>query len=657
MSKPDRVFVPFTRLRNSLSVIFGRAEAAVFIGGVVTAVLQTVIVREVLAVMSGNELVIGLILALWLAATALGSMCGKRFPVRTRNAVIFGMLLSFVFGLTGIRAVRLLFRTGTALSPPVLFPLLLLCEGPGAFLGGYLFGWLSIKSSDRPIYRWEQIGTLLGMLLLSGMVAFGVPNWVVAALSLGMLIVLLPHPALRVAALIPCVGLLFTDALAINWKYPLPVERVVYTPEAEVATAMVDDEKIVFVNGELYRVDFSVPQVEQAVHVPVGMVGGAKSVLLINSAGHYAEAEKYPSLTVSCIRTDHLIADSVCPYGSLESLHGNRYDIIILGCGIPDNGASSRYFTRSFFKDVHAVLSDSGVFSFTLPFNTDFVDPKEEQLRSILYNTLGSVFRHVTIFPGEGFTFVASDGQHSFSDTCTVSTDYYATMILPSVTDERMVFVNRPPTVTAMHTAARPRLLMVALDRYLSMFPRSYTVVTAVLLLFIVLFVSAVRVSNEAVSVGTTGMSVGIFSMALLLLFQSHYGTVYTKVSLLLLSLASGFAAGSFIRRFPFSDYVIGVVTGGILLAMAGLNNPPELLFYAGDAVAGFFAAAQFVTRKNTRIEMLYASDCAGGVFGAALSATMLIPLVGVAWVAVGIVCIKLVVGSVFGFSEKNNSN
>jgi hypothetical protein len=66
-----------------------------------------------------------------------------------------------------------------------------------------------------------------------------------------------------------------------------------------------------------------------------------------------------------------------------------------------------------------------------------------------------------------------------------------------------------------------------------------------------------------------------------------------------------------------------------------------------GNAITGFCAAAQFVTRKTTPTPLLYAADCAGGVLGMALAATVILPLVGIPMVAGGIVLIKLLTGTV----------
>jgi hypothetical protein len=164
--------------------------------------------------------------------------------------------------------------------------------------------------------------------------------------------------------------------------------------------------------------------------------------------------------------------------------------------------------------------------------------------------------------------------------------------------------------------------------------------------LLALLLLPAIRPSMETVSIGSSGFCTGIYSIALILLYQSVYGTVYAQLSLLLLALSAGFAAGCFVHKFPLSDWAIGLALGGSLLALAHLDAPPAPLFFFGNAAAGFLTSAQFVTRRKTPAARLYAADCAGGVLGMALASTILIPLAGMAAVAIGMIAVKTAVGA-----------
>ena len=195
-----------------------------------------------------------------------------------------------------------------------------------------------------------------------------------------------------------------------------------------------------------------------------------------------------------------------------------------------------------------------------------------------------------------------------------------------------------------MHTAARPRLLYAALKRYMEQFRIEWWMVAGLPALLFLALLPLFRQSMEALSVGSSGFCAGVFSVAILLLYQSVYGTVYAQLSLLLLSLAGGFTAGCFVRKFPMSDVTIGLLTGGMLFGLSLPDTPPAPLFFIANAAAGFLVSAQFVTRRRTSAGKLYAADCAGGVLGMALASTMLIPVFGLAAVAAGLAVMKTAV-------------
>ncbi len=626
-----------------------RDAAVMFAVGAFTAIVQTLLVREVFAVVSGNELVIGIMLAVWLAATAAGSAFGGKFPFANRNRALVTLLLLFIAGMTAVRSIRLLLLPGESITPYLLLLLLCAGEAPVAAMGGYIFGTLAKRGRGTNIYRWEQTGTLTGLLALSLAVMSFVPNYPIAAGALLLIVPLLKGAVWRSIAVAVIALFYCSDGPTAAWKYPLQVDRIIYAREGETAQATVDGQRIIYVNGSLYATSYATPAVEQAVHTPLGMLPNLRSVLIIDNAGHLAEARKYAGdfgIDVRCIRIDRLIDDTCCPYGKLENVEQWRpFDAVILGCGMPDNAATSRFFTFTFFTRMHDLVGDSGIFSFTLPFQTEYADEQERLMRDIIVSTLESVFRYVKILPGEGFTFIASERDYPLPTVCRVKNDYFENMILAGCTPERIAAANRPPKLHDIHTAAHPRLLLASLDRYLQQFEVARWMFIALPLLFTALLLPVVRPSMETLSIGSSGFCTGIYSIALILLYQSLYGTVYAQLSLLLLALSAGFTAGCFVRKMPQSDLTIGIVLGGSLLMFTSCNAPAAPLFFLGNAAAGFLTSAQFVTRKTTPAGLLYAADCAGGVLGMALASTVLIPLFGMAAVAIGMVVVKVGVG------------
>ncbi len=632
----------------SVSATIRRDAALMGFTGAATAALQTILVREVFAGVSGNELVIGVMLAVWLGATAAGSVTGRRARGFGGDAALAGLVVSFAAGCTGIRAVRLLFLPGSSVPPQLLVPLLAALVAPGAALGGFVFGMQARRHPGRKVYRWEQAGTLAGCCAVSVAILFCLPNSPIAAAALVPPVLMMRNKAIRAVSLGILILFLAADRRSAAWKYPFRPDRIVYRHEGETASVVLDGQVLTYINGTLHSVSYATPAVEQAVHAPLSMHPSPRRVLLLNDAGHRKEIEKYRGTEVDCIRLDRILVDSCCPFGNLRSAeHAGPYDAVILVCGMPDNAAASRFFTRSFIGKMHELTGDSGVFSFTLPFQAEYTDKNEERIRSILLSTLLSEYRHAVILPGEGFTFIASDPGYGLPDSCPVDNDYFESIVLAGLTSGRIQEANRPPAHAEIHTATHPRLILEGLDRFLRQSGSGrlpFIVFPPVLAMLLALWV---RPSVATVSVGTSGLCAGVFSVALIILYQSARGTVYAEMSLILFALSAGFTAGCSIRKFPFSDPVIGAVLGGVLFLLAGLDNPPVPFFLAGNAVAGFLVSAQFVTRGNASADRLYAADCIGGVIGMALASTVLIPLAGMRTVAAGIVAVKTVSGIV----------
>ncbi len=625
--------------------IAGKDKRIIFAAGAFTAVSQTLFVRETLAVVSGNELVIGILLAVWLSATALGSVLGGKLSFVRMNVILVFLTFFCFFGFTGIRAVRLFLMPGESPSLPVILCAVTVCEAPLDRAGGYVFGALAKKIGGSGIYRWEQAGSLAGLAVLSAAIAAFVPNFVIAAaVSLVILFAIDDMVGRIITAALTAIFVL-SDHTSSAWKYPLRVQEITYTPEGEVARAVVDGKKITFVNGSLYSAGYSIPAVEQAVHTPLGMHPGVRKVLIINSAGHLEEARKYRGAEILCIRTDHLFNDAFCQYGTLkEAQKQGPFDVVVMGGSVPDNAASSRFFTHAFFTNIRRLTGDSGIFSFTMPFNTEYSDQRQQRMRDVIVYTLMSVYRYIRILPGEGFTFTASDIDYTFPEVCKVENNYYNNLILAGLTAERINEANKPPVFHSLHTPARPLLLAASLDWYIERLKAERWILIALPFFLVMLLMPSGRWSVEALSVGSSGLCAGVYSVAIILLYQSVYGTVYSRLSLLMLFLAAGFTAGCFVRKLPFSDLLIGGALGGSLLALSLCETPPAPFFFIGNAAAGFLTAGQFVTRRSTPPGVLYAADCMGGVPGMALASTLMIPVFGASVVAAGIIIIKTAV-------------
>jgi spermidine synthase len=637
--------VPFI-FRNPTS-----AGTAIAAAGIFAAAVQCVFFREYLSLFSGNEFVIGAILSVWLCATGLGSYGVGWSGNGDRNVqrLALALIVLASIGVFAVRSSRLLFTPGELIGPLPVFILCIIGEGPFAFVNGSLFGVLSRTREGAPgahnPYGAESMGALVGAVITFICVLLYAKNAAITAVAAApVILLLLKKPHLFFLALAFITTLLVMDAASMRWKYRFPFSEAVYGREGEIVSIKNGDDVTYLLNGTVYKSTAEKPLYEQAVHVPLSARPLPRNVLVIFDKGHCRELSKYPGLAVDCIESEPRLASAGCTIAAPESFRPiKRYDAVFVGSGIPLTAATSRLYTVSFFKKMKKMMTDSGIFSFTLPLSGNYLSPSEKLMSDALKSTLSRVFTDVLIFPGNGFTFMASDKKIILGEKPRVSTAYLESTILPFVTKERIAAANAHPSGAMINTSNRPLSLLMGIALWTGLFKGTWPIVAA--LFSLLLFASALVLpkSKEVLSIGSTGFTVGIYSVALLLLYQSAYGLLYSRVSLLLCCLTLGFAVGTLLKRLPHADLLIGTYCVASLGLLSLFPYPSAILFYCAHAGVGILAGAQFVSMKKSPAATLYAADCVGGAFGMALT-VLIIPLFGIPAAAGGLCVIKCAV-------------
>lgn len=632
----------------------------VFITGFSAVIIQCVLIREFLAIFFGNELVLGIIFSVWLFFCGIGSLWGNKRG-RWHSEIYTAVLTaSAVVGILFIRYFPILFEPGAVIPTAAIAFLFIVAEAPVSFLTGYIFGTLSKVSSKRHhIYGIENFGALLGAAVLYGIILLGATNAVllIAAIIPLSLINLLDKQDFSkrnlfittltfTLILLLSIILYKTDKKSASWKYAGEVAEIQYTKEGEIAYMIYETDTTILLNNKMYKSTLNEPIAEQAVHIPAAQRKYAENVLVIFDRGHYTELTKYPELNIDIIETLPEVASKQSIITTPEKYNPDkRYDLVFIGAPLPENTASSRFYTVSFFKRMNAIMSPEGVLTFTLPFNENYMPPNEQQLYNILRNTLNNVFPFVLVFPGDGFsTFMASNTSLIIPDSITIKTNYLSPFIIPALSEGRVEKANSPSQTTTVNKNTRPIALYFSLKSWMEVYGFSAALLICLLVVILVLAVFLLPKSRSVLSVATSGLATGVYSIAIMLLYQATYGSLYSEISLLLLALSLGFAAGSKLRRLPFSDSVIGIYFVLSFFILSIIPQPHVLLFIICHFGIGFLSAGQFVTRKDTLPGILNTADLIGGVFGMALSSTLLIPIFGIVPVAIVIFIIKVII-------------
>jgi hypothetical protein len=631
------------------------ASLTIACAGFCSVALQTVYFRELLSVFSGNELSIGIIFSVWLLSTGVSTMrgaaAGDVASGGRRTAVLVCLLCACAAaGFFLIRLSRPVFGSGIALPPLAMLSVIAVSVVPFTLVNGFLLGMLfSLPARSRALYGAENAGAVAGALCVFACILLSAKNsLIVAAALLPFLCIPIRRVILAGSVFGAVLCLMAFDHSTMQWKYPaIPLSRVICGHEGEIVSLATGKDTTFLVNGMPYKSTMEKPFLEQAVHIPMAQREHAGSALVVFDRGHGAELVKYPGLFIDIIETEPAFVPRAgrSRVAAVETFRpAGRYDVMFLGTGIPRTAASNRFYTRSFFLKAKSLISDSGIFSFSLPFSENYLSTNEQKLYDALLSTLGSVWKNIMVFPGEGYTFMASGYPLSPIPAVRARTEYLSSSIVPGVSQERIQTANKRPGKRLINTHDRPVTLMLGLRTWLDRYPGSLWALVSLFTVCVIAIVIVLPKTRDALSVASSGFATGIYSVCLLLLYQATYGSLYSRVSLLLVCLTAGFALGSRAKRFPLSDFYIGAFCVFSLCVCAMLPYPPAFLFYLFHAAAGTLAGAQFVTRRTTPPAALYAADLFGGAIGMAVCSTLLVPLFGIMPVAAGIFILKVVV-------------
>jgi hypothetical protein len=608
--------------------------------------VQTVFLREYLAIFSGNEFIIGMTWALWMLATAFGTFMGTRVPF-CRNLFPSLYIISILVGLLIIRAFPLLFTPGLMLPPWSNIICIVLTQSDAAFFGGMVFSASAQSIRTAPLYMWENTGSLLGLGITALLLIFNAQHIYILCLVLLIFSVsVLNHkPILLVSALILLTGILFINPVSLSWKYASACTSISNGNSGEIAKTGRRDSLCWILNNRIYKSTTTLPSVEQSVHLPIAMSKSpVRSVLLIENTGQLKELHRYPSIRIDCVETEPLFREQGFHYINWPPPDTSHYDLVLCGASVPVTVSDIRYFTDEFFRKVHTLAGPDGCFSFTLQLSENYLTPEESALKDNIQTTLERSFRTVRIIPGYGYTFVASDKPLIWPVTPLVPTDYLEPYTLQSLTSERISQAQQQKDTISFSTRNKPSLLLFSQKQWFSLTGSSLPLLLIFSFILIVAGFTFVQKDFNGISVATSGFIAGVYSVSLMFIYQCTYGSLYSNLALLMIALMAGFVVGSRFLHFRYSNLIIGLYASSSLILIVLIQHPPSILFLLFNFGIGALVSAQFVTRKNSRADRLFASDLAGGVCGMILCSSIIIPSIGIVNLAICLIGVKAAV-------------
>ncbi len=585
---------PGKKLTPHLTFTTFQVRLAFILLGFISMMAQLVMLREFIKALHGNELVIGIYLAVWMILTAAGAWAGSGYKARISRSSVLRILL--ILSCTPLMIYILLILVNRYIFLPGFEPgmlssitYILLLLGVFTLVSGFLFSYISraVKEgrTDASFYMLDSAGSLAGGFLFGLILVLFLDNIQVLALlwliTVFVLILIYGYPSKKV--LKPLLGI---SSVLLFALFLLPgvrngIESLRYKNETILGTRDTPYGNLTFTSKEGQITGYldrnpvlstaDVARAEESVHYPALQHPNPDAFLLLGGglSGKAEEIIKYkPALFDYCeadpgiyeMGTRYIPETRNLPFHFipmdgrtwLARSDSVMYDVIISSAGDPLTIGWNRYFTREFYQQVRSRLGEGGIFCMQLSSGGNYVSVEGSQLLSINYHTLKQVFEHVLLVPGYATYFLASDKSLSLDfpslledrdiETVYVHPDYLDVTRITFDSDQLMERLTLD--IRKTNSDLWPRLFFSSLANFESRMGSRSLVITGILgiLLFFILFFSYRSVKTGMFVAGFTGAGIQIL---LIIVVQSFYGYAYKVAPLLITIFMAGIVAGT----------------------------------------------------------------------------------------------------------------
>jgi MFS family permease len=350
------------------------------------------------------------------------------------------------------------------------------------------------------------------------------------------------------------------------------------------------------------------------------------------------------------------------------------YDIVILNAGLPDNYLSSRFFTSQFLRSVKSKMADSSILSIPLAYDTDrYLTPETEKVLSIIHATLSAEFANVFVWPGTTMIFLASDrlplnltydeiirrlNEHDragdfISDAFLFDrlSDMKVERLHNAIANSGLTNTMEKPILT--HYQALYRSMADSTDRrLLNLFLGSPWWILIIPVFIIVMFILVKRREQTRRFGLFLYFTAGVVSLSLELisfyLYQTTAGSLYSHMALLIGAFMLGLAVGTYFSHktgdgpLEYPALIILLVSTLVFMTTYDDIGPDALLlfhtlflFVVAIATGTLFVAATnryYADDRRANRGTGYAWELFGSSLGALFTMTILLPVIGLAW-------------------------
>lgn len=664
-------------------------KTIVFILGISTSMIQVVFLRLFLSIYYGNELIVGVFLAVWMSLTGFGAWMGKKQPrtlLQNGTLLLSYSIFAFLAGIAMSLVKALFFPAGLLINPWQLMLTLILLLMPVCICSGFVFRSMSTlyPAQGASLYASETAGSVIGGMVITFSVLLYLDPIASLSLVLGLNVaatafILYRKRPVRIALLLlslalPCMVILSNvDSMCKSVLFPNQTLLESHdTPYGSVTVTDYAGQTNLFLN--MQNVINDVECNEEIVHFTALQHPKVEKVLLVSGSysgivpeflkyAHLKEftyiepntwllkyTEKYfPRLDDKRIK---LIQEDPRWFLLSDTSH---YDVIVMDVPAPSTLQLNRYFSIDFMNLLKKHATPHTIVGYSLTSSGSYLSNENAQLHSILKNTMGNAFQHNLIVPGSRNYFISSDQPLSFNyDSLFYLRNIETLYVNPYYLDIQLLHTqsksieSRLDIQAPVNTDLNPVALWAQTINFFSLLNVNSMVLLGGLTLLLLLPVFRFNLVSHSVFI--TGLTASSLEMLILFAFQMIFGYLYAASGIIFAIFMTGLSLGA--RQRPkwgvshlyqtqtamlcitilvcLFVWIIDQINSVILL-----YSVVSLLTFIPAWLTGFqfaLALSKLPGHDDSKTSYLYGVDLLGSALGLLLVSTLLIPAFGFAF-------------------------
>jgi spermidine synthase len=676
-------------LHEVCSLTSSQISLNLFLVGLVSSSVQLLLLREMLNISGGYELVTGIFLGSWLIGSSIGAALAQSSRLTDLKKINLIFSLSPVFSIVIMLFLsRMFLNTGETPSFLVSLIYTFLVLLPFCMVSGFTFVKLiSFARSGHDFspgrsFSLETIGGVVAGILVS-LLTSGILNTyqlllliILLSLSYVLLFYYLENSGYKLAArliiLVLASGIIISSPDLLFRQILLPGISVTGsedTPYGNITYGEYKGEKSTYYNHRLLIYNYDVVEREENIHYAMLQSQSPGKVILISGSldTQLPEILKYPVKEIIYIERDLALtrawsspSDTLQVKLSIVNSDAFRFirktgglaDVIILSVPPPSTLQLNRYYTTEFFRAVRRKLTNDGIFMCSPGPGNNYFNKESIDLYSSIFNSLSSVFRNVKPVVGNKLYFIASDKEISVSfcqlteakkiSNLYVGPDFLSDDLISKKTEEVTGLMDR------------------GMRQNKSSFPvasfhfQSYTFsrftgekIPALIIMTIIFASPLLLLKKRYMLMYFSASALAGFEIIILLTLQIIIGNMYQLTGLVIAGLMAGLAVGSgaklkipggfSLEKTGILLLVIYTLTGLLYNLLLGLKYDIPALgiiilyaFLPALLTGRLFHELTVNSNEISTASSVYSADLAGSALGFILVTGVAIPVLGI---------------------------